>query len=55
MNNLEINNNNTIFETIKHTDEYGNKYWSARELQSALEYKRWDKFCKVIENAKIAC
>ena len=55
MNNLEINNNNTTFESIKHTDEYGNEYWSARELQSALEYKRWDKFCKVIENAKIAC
>lgn len=55
MNNLEINNNNNTFEGIKHTDEYGNEYWSARELQSALEYKRWDKFCKVIENAKIAC
>ena len=55
MNNLEINNNNTTFEGIKHTDEYGNEYWSARELQLALEYKRWDKFCKVIENAKIAC
>ena len=55
MNNLEINNNNTTFEGIKHTDEYGNEYWPARELQSALEYKRWDKFCKVIENAKIAC
>ena len=55
MNNLEINNNNTTFEGIKHTDEYENEYWSARELQSALEYKRWDKFCKVIENAKIAC
>ena len=24
-------------------------------LQIALEYKRWDKFCKVIENAKITC
>lgn len=55
MNNLEINNNNTTFEGIKHTDEYGNEYWSARELQSALEYKRWDKFFNVIENAKIAC
>lgn len=21
----------------------------------ALEYKRWDKFCNVIENAKVAC
>ena len=24
-------------------------------LQVAFEYKRWDKFCKVIENAKITC
>ena len=44
-----------IFEDIKHIDEYGNEYWYARELQVALEYKRWDKFCKVIENAKITC
>ena len=36
-------------------DEYGNEYWEARELMIALEYKRWDKFCNVIENAKIAC
>ena len=44
-----------IFEDIKHIDEYGNEYWLARELQVAFEYKRWDKFCKVIENAKITC
>ena len=36
-------------------DENGNEFWFARELQVALDYKRWDKFCKVIENAKIAC
>ena len=44
-----------IFEDIKHIDEDGNEYWLARELQVALEYKRWDKFYKVIENAKITC
>lgn len=43
------------FEEIKHIDEFGNEYWKARELMLALEYKRWDKFCNVIENAKIAC
>ena len=47
--------NETTFESIKHINEYGKEYWYARELQVALEYKRWDKFCKVIENAKIAC
>ena len=44
-----------MFDDIKHIDEVGNEYWHARELQVALEYKRWDKFCKVIENAKITC
>ena len=27
-----------LFEDIKHIDEYGNEYWSARELQKILEY-----------------
>ncbi len=44
-----------IFEDIKHIDEYGNEYWYARELQIALDYKKWQKFINVIENAKIAC
>ena len=44
-----------IFEDIKHIDEYGNEYWLARELQTTLDYKKWQKFINVIENAKIAC
>ena len=47
--------NETIFESIKHIDEYGNEYWLARELQIALDYKKWQKFINVIGNAKIAC
>ena len=47
--------NDSIFESIKHIDENGNEYWVARELQKILEYKRWDKFNNVIENAKLAC
>lgn len=47
--------NEAIFESIKHIDEYGNEYWLARELQNVLEYKRWDKFCNVINNAQKAC
>ena len=43
------------FEDIKHVDEYGNEYWLARELQQVLEYKKWQKFTNVIENAKLAC
>lgn len=44
-----------MFDDIKHIDEFGNEYWLARELQKVLEYKRWDKFNNVINNAKIAC
>lgn len=47
--------NETVFEDIKHIDEYGNEYWLARELQIALDYKKWQKFINVIENAKMAC
>ena len=53
MNNLEVNNN--TFESIKHTDEYGNEYWEARELQQILGYKEWRYFSAVIEKAQIAC
>ena len=44
-----------MFDNIKHIDEFGNEYWLAIELQKVLEYKRWDKFNNVINNAKIAC
>ena len=54
MDTLEKYNEKNL-EDIKHIDEYGNEYWYARELQVALDYKRWDKFCNVIESAKIAC
>ena len=47
--------NETVFENIKHIDEYGNEYWLARELQIVLDYKKWQKFVNVIENAKMAC
>lgn len=49
------NYTNTIFEEIKHVDEYGNEFWYARELQHVLEYKEWRNFKKVIEKAKEAC
>lgn len=45
----------TIFEQIKHVNEIGQEYWSARELFSVLEYIKWDKFLHVISKAKEAC
>lgn len=47
--------NATVFESIKHIDDYGNEYWYARELMQALEYRKWGNFVKVIEKAKLAC
>ena len=45
----------SIFESIKHVDEYGNEYWFARELMKALQYNKWQNFKKVVESAKEAC
>ena len=53
MNKLE--NNNMLFENIKHIDDNGNEYWLARELQMILEYKQWRRFENVINKSKIAC
>jgi len=47
--------NNTVFESVKHTNEIGQEYWSARELYAVLEYNKWDKFLNVIDKAKHAC
>ena len=44
-----------MFENIKHIDENGKEYWSARELQNVLQYKEWRKFEGVINKAKKAC
>lgn len=45
----------TLFEFIKHINEYGNEFWYARELQKALEYSEWRNFSKVIDKAITAC
>ena len=43
------------FDTIRHVDEQGNEYWSARELSKVLGYALWQKFRTVIEKAEKAC
>lgn len=54
-NNKLDNYNENTFESIKHIDEYENKYWEARELQKVLEYKEWRFFERVINKAQITC
>ena len=55
----EVTTNNdyteSLFESIKHINDFGQEFWYARELQEALEYKRWDKFLNVISKAQDAC
>lgn len=46
--------NSKIFDNIKHTDENGCEYWSARELAKILEYKDWRNFQKVIDKAVLS-
>lgn len=43
------------FEEIRHVDEDGNEFWLARDLQSILDYAKWDNFLNVINKAKISC
>lgn len=45
----------SLFESIKHINEYGEEFWYARELQIALEYSQWRRFNEVIKRAKEAC
>ena len=45
----------SLFDSIRHVNEYGEEFWYARELQVALQYTEWRNFSKVIERAKTAC
>lgn len=45
----------SLFESIKHINEYGMEYWTARELMPVLEYKQWRQFSDAIDRAKKAC
>lgn len=49
------NINESLFESIKHINEYGQEYWLARELMSVLGYKQWRRFESIIDKARIAC
>ena len=45
----------TIFENIKHVNEYGQEFWYARELQVVLEYSQWRYFEAAMKKAMEAC
>jgi len=50
-----MKNKDSVFESIKHTNEFGSEVWYAREFSKVLKYTKWGNFVKVIEKAKVAC
>lgn len=50
-----IDNGEKSFDSLKKVNEYGQEYWSARELMPLLEYKQWRRFADAIDRAKAAC
>lgn len=45
----------TLFESIKHINEYGEEFWYARELSKVLGYKDFRNFELIIYKAMDAC
>lgn len=53
--NIMKNRENSIFESIKHINEFYGEFWFARELSKILKYSDFRNFVNVIEKAKSAC
>lgn len=39
------------FDALRREDDYGQEYWSARELQPVMGYDKWENFLRVVERA----
>lgn len=42
-------------ELVQKDPDTGGEFWFARDLQSVLDYAKWDNFSKVIDKAKTVC
>lgn len=51
----ETNYTESLFESIRHVNEYGQEFWYARELSKALDYKDFRNFELTIFKAMEAC
>ena len=45
----------SLFDSIKHINEYGEEFWYARELSKVLNYTEFNKFVPVIKKAMVSC
>lgn len=52
---MDNNYTETIFENIKHINEYGQEFWYARELSKALAYNDFRNFELAIYKAMESC
>jgi DNA-damage-inducible protein D len=43
------------FEDAAQTDDEGNQFWFARDLQKLLGYSKWDNFLTVVQRARDSC
>jgi DNA-damage-inducible protein D len=50
-----IERNQSAFEKIKQVNEYGQDFWSARQLAKILKYSEYRHFLPVVKKAKEAC
>ena len=51
----KTNYTETLFDSIKHINDYGEEFWYARELAKVLEYKDFRNFELTIFKAMEAC
>lgn len=42
------------FDSISHFDDYGNEFWSARDLAQLMGYSKWQHFRNAVERACVS-
>ena len=47
-------NSSSPFDGIRHVDDAGNEWWSARELMPLLGYTKWQRFVDAIDKTKVS-
>lgn len=52
---IQSSNQGTPFERIRRRNEYGNDFWSSRELAQVLGYTEYRNFGEVIKKSELAC
>ncbi len=53
--NKEVTQHHQTFDSLKHKQDGGVEFWTARELQAVPDYSRWGKFEPIINKAMAAC